>query len=47
LTTLEQMDVAAVDMFAIVIVGNSTSRFQDGFMLTPRGYDIPPTGETP
>jgi precorrin-3B C17-methyltransferase len=47
LTTLAQMDVAAVDMFSIVIVGNSTSRFQGGVMLTPRGYDISPRGESP
>lgn len=46
-TTLEQLDVAAVDMFAVVIVGNSTTRFQDGLLLTPRGYDIAPPGETP
>ena len=45
LTTLEQMDLDTVDMFAIVIVGNSTTRLQDGFMLTPRGYDIAPMGE--
>ncbi len=47
LTTLEQMHDAAVDMFAIVIVGNSTTRFQGGMMLTPRGYDISLRGETP
>jgi precorrin-3B C17-methyltransferase len=46
LTTLADMDVAAVDMFSIVIVGNSTTRSQDGFLLTPRGYDISLTGET-
>ena len=39
LTTLADMDVAKVDMFAIVFIGNSTSRFVDNFMLTPRGYE--------
>ncbi len=37
LTTLEEMDIAAVDMFAIVIVGNSTSRSKRaGLLLTPK-----------
>jgi cobalt-precorrin 5A hydrolase/precorrin-3B C17-methyltransferase len=27
-----------VDMLTLVLVGNSTSRSQDGFVLTPRGY---------
>jgi precorrin-3B C17-methyltransferase len=46
LTTLERMDVGAVDMFAIVIVGNSTTRIEGGMMLTPRGYDLSSSGET-
>lgn len=37
-TNLGAMDVTKVDMFAIVFIGNSTSRFVDGFMVTPRGY---------
>ena len=47
MTTLADMDIAAVDMFALVIVGNSTSRIHGNFLLTPRGYDISPSGETP
>jgi precorrin-3B C17-methyltransferase len=39
LTTLEEMDVAKIDMFAIVIVGNAASRSVGGFIMTPRGYD--------
>jgi precorrin-3B C17-methyltransferase len=39
LTTLEEMDVAKVDMFAIVIVGNATSRLVSSFIMTPRGYE--------
>jgi cobalt-precorrin 5A hydrolase/precorrin-3B C17-methyltransferase len=30
--------VDAVDMLTLVLVGNSTSRQQDGWMVTPRGY---------
>jgi cobalt-precorrin 5A hydrolase/precorrin-3B C17-methyltransferase len=39
-TTLEEMDMAKVDMFTIVIVGNSTSRFAGTFIVTPRGYAL-------
>ncbi len=38
LTTLGAMDVSTVNMFALVFVGNSTSRFVGDFMVTPRGY---------
>ena len=40
LTTLADLDAAKVDMFSIVIVGNSTSRFVGNFIMTPRGYEI-------
>jgi precorrin-3B C17-methyltransferase len=39
-TTLADMDVAKVDMFAIVIIGNSASRFVGNFIMTPRGYEL-------
>jgi precorrin-3B C17-methyltransferase len=39
-TSLAEMDVAKVDMFSIVIVGNSTSRLVGNFIMTPRGYEI-------
>jgi precorrin-3B C17-methyltransferase len=41
LTTLGEMDVSRVDMFAIVFIGNSASRFVENFMVTPRGYTQP------
>ena len=28
----------AVDMFSLVLIGNSTTRFEHGQMVTPRGY---------
>jgi precorrin-3B C17-methyltransferase len=43
-TTLGDMDLATVDMFAIVIVGNRASRFVGNFIMTPRGYVAPPGG---
>jgi precorrin-3B C17-methyltransferase len=47
LCTLEEIDVNEVDMFSIVIIGNSSSRFVDNFMLTPRGYEVVKAGEKP
>jgi precorrin-3B C17-methyltransferase len=47
LTTLGEMDVSKVNMFAIVFVGNSTSRFVENFMMTPRGYMQPNINGTP
>lgn len=38
LTTLERLPEAAVDMYTLVIVGNSTTYVHDGRMITPRGY---------
>jgi precorrin-3B C17-methyltransferase len=38
LSTLAEFRDEDVDMRSIVIVGNSTTRIQDGWMLTPRGY---------
>ena len=46
-TTLDQMNPAAIDMFTIVIIGNRSTRLQAGMMLTPRGYDIAPTAKLP
>lgn len=42
LTTLAELIAtgsAAVDMFTLVVVGNSSSKLVDGLMVTPRGYD--------
>ncbi|WP_160713186.1 precorrin-3B C(17)-methyltransferase [Chitinophaga solisilvae] len=47
LTTLGELDVTLVDMFSLVMIGNSqTFRFRD-FLVTPRGYLArkPVTGE--
>lgn len=38
LSTLASFDEGEVDMRSILIVGNSTTRANDGWMLTPRGY---------
>jgi cobalt-precorrin 5A hydrolase/precorrin-3B C17-methyltransferase len=38
LYTLEDLPVEEVDMLTLVLIGNSTSRLQDGHMVTPRGY---------
>lgn len=42
LTTLADIDVTAVDMLSIVIVGASTTRCVAGRMVTPRGYTWQP-----
>ena len=38
LTTLEALDPEQVDMFTILIIGNSQSYIADGKFITPRGY---------
>lgn len=38
LTVLKDLKYAEVDMFTIVIIGNSMTYIRDGKMLTPRGY---------
>ena len=40
LFTLENFDEEVVDMFSIVIVGNSQSFIKGGKFITPRGYDV-------
>ena len=37
-TTLSQFDPEDVDMFTVVLIGNSQSYIADGKMITPRGY---------
>ena len=39
-TTLGELDKADVDMFSIVIIGNSQTYIENGFIITPRGYEI-------
>ena len=40
LFTLENFDEEVVDMFSIVIVGNSQSLIKEGKFITPRGYNV-------
>ena len=40
LFNLENFDEEVVDMFSIVIVGNSQSFVKEGKFITPRGYDV-------
>ena len=36
--SLERLDPESVDMLTLVLIGNSSSRAEDGWMVTPRGY---------
>ena len=38
--TLKDFNDEVVDMFSIVIIGNSKSYIKDGYFVTPRGYKI-------
>ena len=38
LTCLEDLKPEMVDMLTLVLIGNSSSRTDDGWMVTPRGY---------
>ncbi|ELC8443025.1 precorrin-3B C(17)-methyltransferase [Clostridium perfringens] len=38
--TLKDFNDEVVDMFSIVIIGNSKSYIKDGYFITPRGYKI-------
>jgi cobalt-precorrin 5A hydrolase/precorrin-3B C17-methyltransferase len=42
--TLATFPSEAVDMFTLVLIGNSQTREQEGLLLTPRGY--PPGAES-
>ena len=44
ISTLENFIQEEVNMFSLVIIGNSQTFVKEGFMITPRGYDI--KGET-
>ena len=41
-TTLRDFDPEDVDMFTVVLIGNSQSYIADGLMITPRGYGLTP-----
>ena len=38
LCTLGNVPIEEVDMLTLILIGNSSSRIQDGKMVTPRGY---------
>lgn len=40
ISTLEQFTQEPIDMFTTVIIGNSQTFAQDGYMITPRGYSL-------
>ncbi len=40
ITTLENLKNASIDMFSIVVIGNSQTYVQNGRMITPRGYKL-------
>lgn len=40
ITTLDRLKDAAVDMFSVVIIGNSQTYVRNGRMITPRGYAL-------
>lgn len=39
-TTLGKLDYDSIDMFCTLIIGNSTTRIIDGYMVTSRGYAL-------
>lgn len=45
ITTLEAFDPEEIDMFTIVLIGNSQTYFYDNKMITPRGYYRKEAGE--
>lgn len=40
LSTLENFTKEDIDMFSLVIIGNSKTYVEDGWMITPRGYNV-------
>jgi len=40
ISTLKDFTKEKIDMFSIVIIGNSKTYIKDGFMITPRGYKV-------
>ena len=42
LTTLGAFDPEDVDMFTVILIGNSQSYISDGKIITPRGYSLTP-----
>ena len=40
ITTLEKLKDAEIDMFSVVLIGNSQTYVSGGRMITPRGYQV-------
>lgn len=40
ITTLDEIDYDKVDMLCVLIIGNSNTYLKDGYIVTPRGYNI-------
>ena len=40
ISTLENFTAEEINMFSLVLVGNSQTYVKAGFMITPRGYDL-------
>ena len=40
ITTLGELKDAEIDMFSVVIIGNSQTYEKNGRMITPRGYAL-------
>jgi precorrin-3B C17-methyltransferase len=41
ITTLEKLNDSEINMSTTLIIGNSMTYVQDGYMITPRGYRVP------
>lgn len=39
-STLQDFTKEKIDMFSLVIIGNSRSYVKEGYMITPRGYEV-------
>ena len=40
LSTLQEFTREKIDMFSLVIIGNSRTYVKEGYMITPRGYEV-------
>ena len=40
LSTLQEFTREKIDMFSLVIIGNSRTYVKKGYMITPRGYEV-------
>jgi precorrin isomerase len=47
LTTLADFNPEDVDMFTVILIGNSQSYISEGKMITPRGYSLTPDPSIP